>query len=80
MTKTVHGRVHGNTIELEENLGVAEGQKVEVRVITIDQRTNWGEGIRRTAGALADDPHWDAIMEQIQQARKLQRRGQDDVQ
>src|SRR5262249_19710871 len=33
MTKTVHGRVHnGKTIELDEDLGVAEGQEVEVQV------------------------------------------------
>jgi len=32
MTKTVHGRVHGKTIELDEVLDVAEGQEVEVEV------------------------------------------------
>jgi hypothetical protein len=30
----------------------------------------WGEGILRTAGALADDPEWDTIMEKIQRGRK----------
>jgi hypothetical protein len=29
MTKTIHGKVHGRTIELDEDLGVAEGQEVE---------------------------------------------------
>ena len=28
MTKTLHGRVHGKTIELDEDLGVAEGQEL----------------------------------------------------
>lgn len=32
MTKTVHGVVHGRTIELDEDLGVSEGQEVAVRV------------------------------------------------
>ena len=32
MTKTLLGKVHGKTIELEEDLGVAEGQPVEVQV------------------------------------------------
>ena len=32
MTKTLHGKVHGKTIELDEDLGVAEGQEVEVQV------------------------------------------------
>jgi hypothetical protein len=32
MTKTVHGRAHGRTIELEEDLGMPDGQEVEVQV------------------------------------------------
>ena len=32
MVKTLHGIVHGKTIELDEDLGVAEGQEVEVQV------------------------------------------------
>jgi hypothetical protein len=32
MSKTIHGKVHGRTIELEEDPGVAEGQEVEVRI------------------------------------------------
>lgn len=29
MTRILHGKVRGKTIELEEDLGVVEGQKVE---------------------------------------------------
>jgi hypothetical protein len=77
MTKTIHGKVHGRTIELDEDLGVAEGQEVEiqVRVIPNVARTP-GEGFLRTEGALADDTEWDSIMEEIHQARKLERRPQ----
>ncbi len=32
MTKTVHGKVRGKTIELDEDLGVVDGQEVEVQV------------------------------------------------
>jgi hypothetical protein len=32
MTKTIHGIVHGKTIELAEDPGVAEGQEVEVQL------------------------------------------------
>jgi hypothetical protein len=32
MTKTVSGIVHGKTIDLEEDLGVPDGQAVEVQV------------------------------------------------
>jgi hypothetical protein len=70
MTKTIHGKIHGKTIELDEELGVAEGQEVEVQVTIIQPNKKWGDGILRTAGALADDPYWDAIMEDVYQARK----------
>jgi hypothetical protein len=32
MTRTLHGKVHGKTIELDEDLGIPEGQEVEVQV------------------------------------------------
>jgi len=76
MIKTLHGAVHGRSIELEEDLGVAEGEQVEVQVKVTPRDKPWGAGILRTAGALADDPHWDAIMEEVHQARKLERRPQ----
>lgn len=76
MTKTIHGTVHGRTIELDEDLGVADGQEVEVQVKLVTPARKWGEGILRTAGALADDPYWDAIMEEVHRARKLERRPQ----
>jgi hypothetical protein len=77
MTKTLHGRVRGKTIELDEDLGVAEGQEVEVTLKIVEPNTKWGDGILRTAGALADDPYWDEIMERIHQERKLEPRPQD---
>ncbi|MHB1422690.1 MAG: hypothetical protein ACYC3I_05735 [Gemmataceae bacterium] len=73
MTKVIHGKVHGRTIELTEDLGLAEGQDVEVQVKILPSARKWGEGILRTAGALADDPSWDAIMEEIHRQRKLER-------
>jgi hypothetical protein len=77
MIKTLHGKVHGRTIELEEDLGVAEGQDVEVQVRVIPKPARQpGEGFLRTEGALADDQEWDGIMEQIYQERKLERRSQ----
>jgi hypothetical protein len=76
MTKTIHGKVHGKTIELDEDIGVADGQKVEVQIKLIPTARPWGEGILRTAGALADDPYWDAIMEEVHRSRKIERRPQ----
>ena len=77
MIKTIHGTVHGKTIELDEDLGVAEGQEVEIQVKLIPNTARMsGEGFLRTEGALADDTEWDAIMEEVHQARKLERRPQ----
>ena len=73
MTKTVHGVVHGRTIELDEDLGVFEGQEVEVQVKLVTKNGTWGEGIRRSAGGWNDHPEMGAIMDKIQQDRKLER-------
>ena len=72
MVRVVHGKVRGKMIELDEDLGLAEGQEVEVSVrpITPGAGRQPGEGLLRTEGALADDPYWDPIMEQIYQERK----------
>jgi hypothetical protein len=75
MTRTIHGRVHGKTIELDEDPGVAEGQEVEVQVTLISRPSRQpGDGFLRTEGALADDTEWDHIMEEIHQDRKQDRR------
>jgi hypothetical protein len=72
--RTVHGVVHGKTIELDEDLGVEEGQVVEAQVKIVPAKRKWGEGILRTAGALANDPEWDEIMKEVYEARKMDRR------
>ena len=74
--RTIHGTVHGRTIELDEDLGVAEGQEVEVQIKLVSPARKWGDGILRTAGALADDTEWDAIMEEVHKSRKIERRPQ----
>jgi hypothetical protein len=72
MTRLVHGVVHGKTIELDEDSGVAEGQHVQVTIKTVPAKRPWGEGLRRCAGALADE--WthedDRILEEIHEDRK----------
>jgi hypothetical protein len=77
MTKTLHGRIRGRTIELDEDPEIADGQEVivQVKIVPVPSRKT-GDGILRTAGALADDTEWDAIMEEIYRARKLERRPQ----
>jgi hypothetical protein len=78
MTKTIHGRVHGRTIELDEDLGLADGQDVEVQVRVVPPVKKWGEGILRSAGGWANHPEMDAVMEKIHQERKLERPRQID--
>jgi hypothetical protein len=76
MVRQVQGTIHGKTIELDEDPGIADGQRVNVQVRVAPPQRPWGEGILRSAGFMADDPDWDRIMEEIYQARKLSRRPQ----
>lgn len=69
MAGVIHGRIFGRTIELTEDLGLTDGQEVEVSVRIAPVRRA-GDGLLRTEGALADDPHWDAIMEEIHRERQ----------
>ena len=77
MTKKFHGRVRGRTIELDEDLGVADGQEVEIQIQLVTAR-KWGEGILRSAGGWAEYPEIDDIMEKIYQERRLERPPQID--
>ena len=72
MTRVIHGVVHGKTIALEEDLGLPEGQVVQltIRPVMPPALRQPGEGLLHTEGVLADDPYWDAIMEKIYQERK----------
>ena len=75
--KTLHGVVRGRSIVLEEETGLADGQAVEVVVKPLQPAPGeWGEGIRRSAGCLADFPEIDAVMEEIARDRKRERRPQ----
>jgi hypothetical protein len=72
MIKTLRGIVHGRTVELTEDPGVADGLLVEITIKTVASPKPWGEGLRRCAGAFAAD--WteedDRIMEEIHRERK----------
>jgi hypothetical protein len=71
VTKTLHGRVHGKTIQLQEDPGVAEGQQVEIELKVISEPIRvQGDGFKLTEGALKDDPYWDEIMKEIHEERK----------
>lgn len=76
MNKMIEGVVHGRTIELAEDPGVGDGQRVQVVLSLPPAAAEQGGGIRRTAGALADDPQWDEIMAEVHAGRKRERRPQ----
>jgi len=75
-TVTAAGVVHGKTIELEKDSGLPDGQQVTVTVTaTGSGKLPPGEGIRRSAGAWADDAkELDKYLEWSRQQRKLGRR------
>lgn len=75
MSKTVFGTVYGRTIELKDDLGLPEGEQVEITVRPAKSLHSepWGEGLRRSAGALAGIPGLDEDMGEILQERKAAR-------
>ena len=80
MTKTLRGKVHGRTIELDEDPGLPEGQEVEIQFTAGGAKrtlpgppAGWKAGaLSRAAGALADE--WteedDRILEENYRDRK----------
>ena len=72
MTKTIHGKAQGRTIVLDEPLGLPLGQDIDVTVTPVTREHTWGEGIRRSAGTLADS--WtdedDRILAEIHEDRR----------
>jgi hypothetical protein len=70
MAISFNGTIRGRTIEFAEDLGLPEGHRVRVVVDKLQEPLVWGEGILRSAGALADCPEFDRIFEQIEQERK----------
>ena len=71
--KTVHGTVHGRTIQLDEDLGVAEGQVVEIQVKLIPSPPTWGAGILSSAGGWDEFPEMDRVLEKIHEQRQVER-------
>ena len=72
---TLKGVVHGKTIELEQEPALPDGQSVVVTLQPLEEkRLPPGEGIRRSAGAWADDPEGlDEYLEQLRNDRAQDR-------
>jgi hypothetical protein len=71
--RVTHGIVRGRTIELAEDLGLPDGDQVEIVVRTAPGSETWGDGIRRSAGGWINHPEVDAALEQIHQQRRNDR-------
>lgn len=71
MSQPLVGTVHGNTIVFRDPLPIPEGQAVEVIVRPSRLAKVPGEGILRSAGALAGEfnEEDEQILEEIYQAR-----------
>ena len=64
----IRGIVHGKTIELQDELGLPDGEAVSV---IVRRKLPPGEGIRQSAGAWADGgEELDRWFEQIHQSRR----------
>ena len=76
MKTAMKGFIHGKTIELEEELGLPDGQEVSVTVEPVSPATSPTnsaalESLRRAAGSWADDAkELDRYLEWNRQQRK----------
>jgi hypothetical protein len=74
--QSVTGVIRGKTIQLDDAPEFAEGAEVELVIRPSRSSGQPGDGLLRTEGALASDADWDEIMEEVQQARQLERTSQ----
>jgi hypothetical protein len=84
MNKTLSGVIHGKTIELAEDPGIADGEKVEVTLRAKQlpgPPPGWSPGCTETAGGMMAE-WWteedDRILDEIYQERKRSTRPEID--
>ncbi|HEY2250608.1 MAG TPA: hypothetical protein VGH74_06090 [Planctomycetaceae bacterium] len=70
MARALHGVIHGKTIEFEDDPGIGDDRQVVVHLETTPPSRKWGDGIRNSAGSLADIPSLDEEMDAILHARQ----------
>ena len=68
---TIRGTIHGNTIELETDPGMPDGQTVEIDLRVSQRSDAWGEGIRRSAGIASDLSRVDEVFEELARERRV---------
>jgi hypothetical protein len=75
IVNTVTGILHGRTIELDQAVAIADGQRVEVVIRSVTNVPRPGDGIRASAGgwADADDEEFDRWLKETYEARSQNR-------
>lgn len=66
----MRGIIHGKTIELLQSPGLEDGYRVELDIRPLASREEQIAALKRIAGSMADDPEYEAILEQIQRERR----------
>jgi hypothetical protein len=70
MAEVIQGVIHGKTIALKSDPGIADGATVEVTIRPLPDNDARVAAILRTAGALANDPEFDAAMKEVERFRR----------
>lgn len=76
---SMHGIIHGRTIELAEDPRIADGQRMQVEVRAVSAPSKWGEGILRSASGWSEHSVLDEVLETIQWQRQQERQSQADL-
>ena len=69
MAEVVQGVIHDKTIVLQADPGMEDGATVEVTIRPRPDVDAQKAAILRTAGALANDPEFDAAMKEVERYR-----------
>jgi hypothetical protein len=67
----IRGTIHGKTIQLDQELGLPEGQTVQITVKVVPANHVPGEGLQKAFGGWSEDAdELDAYLEWNRQQRK----------
>ena len=73
VSEVIEGVIHGKTIALATDPGLADGQAVRVIVKPLPTPEQRREAILRTAGSMANNAEFDAAMAQVESDRRSAR-------
>jgi hypothetical protein len=69
MNKQIPGIIRGDTIQLLEPHGLADGEKILLEIRPADQGEN-AQGIVIASGETVDGPFWDEVLDEFYRRRK----------